>query len=213
MVGGGPDGLIVAKTDAVRQAIAAPQPEEDAQGNKLEKVKTKPFEPQAKIALPARPMHIAFAAGESALVVATEKADQLLVYETSSLLQSNAQPALSIPIGGTPLRALVPNPAPAAEEHSSLVALVNTSGELSIANLKAGALTAGPGGPVLKNGVSCLSWSNLGKQLVAGLADGTGYQMTPEGEKKDEIPRPPELEGDQHSKSTHLTDLHRKQWF
>ncbi|GAD93611.1 nuclear pore complex subunit Nup159 [Paecilomyces variotii No. 5] len=198
VVGGGPDGLFVAKTDAVRQAIAASQPEEDAQGNKLEKVKTKPFEPQAKIALSAKPTHIAFAAGESALVVATEKADQLLVYDTATLLQSNAQPAISIAMGGVPLRTLVPNPAPAAEVHSSLVALVNTNGELSIANLKAGALAPGPGGPVLKNGVSCVSWSNLGKQLVAGLADGTGYQMTPEGEKKDEIPRPPELEGDQH---------------
>ncbi|KAJ9299867.1 hypothetical protein DTO271G3_2751 [Paecilomyces variotii] len=198
VVGGGPDGLFVAKTDAVRQAIAATQPEEDAQGNKLEKVKTKPFQPQAKITLPAKPTHVAFAAGESALVVATEKADQLLVYETSSLLQSNVQPAISIAIGGTPLRTLVPNPALAAETHSSLVALVNTNGELSIANLKTGALAPGPGGPVLKNGVSCVSWSNLGKQLVAGLADGTGYQMTPEGEKKDEIPRPPELEGDQH---------------
>ncbi|KAJ9257362.1 hypothetical protein DTO207G8_2116 [Paecilomyces variotii] len=198
VVGGGPDGLFVAKTDAVRQAIAAQQPEEDAQGNKLEKVKTKPFQPQAKITLPAKPTHVAFAAGESALVVATEKADQLLVYETSSLLQSNAQPAISIGMGGTPLRTLVPNPASAAEAHSSLVALVNTNGELSIANLKTGALASGPGGPVLKNGVSCVSWSNLGKQLLAGLADGTGYQMTPEGEKKDEIPRPPELEGDQH---------------
>jgi hypothetical protein len=32
----------------------------------------------------------------------------------------------------------------------------------------------GPGGPVLKDGVSCASWSNKGKQLIAGLADGTG---------------------------------------
>ena len=33
---------------------------------------------------------------------------------------------------------------------------------------------------------------------MAGLGDGTCYQMTPEGEGKADIPRPPAVEGDQH---------------
>lgn len=191
VVGGAPEGLVVARTESVRQAIGA---------NVGEGVKTKPFEPQAKIPLPARPMQVAFASGENALVASTEDGQQLLVYETSALLQSNAQPALRIPTNGAQLRALAPNPAPATDSNSELIAMVTTNGELLIANLKAGSVVPGPNGPVLKNNVSCVSWSNKGKQLVAGLADGTGYQMTPQGQKKDEIPRPPNLEGDRHSK-------------
>jgi nucleoporin NUP159 len=79
-----------------------------------------------------------------------------------------------------------------------LFGAVTTNGELLMANLKTRSLVRGPGGPVLKAGVSCVSWSNKGKQVVAGLADGTAYQMTPEGEGKANIPRSPDIEGNQH---------------
>ncbi|KAI9926739.1 hypothetical protein MW887_003833 [Aspergillus wentii] len=193
VVGAGPDSLSISSSEAVRKAISAPSGED--------KVKTKPFEPQATISLSARPTHVVFCSGDSALVLATENGAQLSVYDTATLLQGNAQPALSVPTNGASFRAIVPNPAPSTEAHSSFVALVTTGGELLIADLKGGNLISGPNGNVLKSGVSCVSWSNKGKQLVAGLADGTGYQMTPEGVQKDAIPRPPDLEDNCHVSS------------
>ncbi|KAE8367825.1 hypothetical protein BDV27DRAFT_123228 [Aspergillus caelatus] len=193
IVGAGPDSLAISSSDAVRKAISAAT--ED-------KAKTKPFQPQATIPLPARPTHVAFTSGDDALVLATENSSQLLVYETTSLSTGNAQPALSIPTNGATFRSLAPNPAPPSDgAHSSLVALVTTNGELLVANLKAGNLVSGPNGNVLKTGVSSVCWSNKGKQLVAGLADGTGYQMTPDGTQKDLVPRPSDLEGNCHVSS------------
>ncbi|KJK64690.1 hypothetical protein P875_00011089 [Aspergillus parasiticus SU-1] len=193
IVGAGPDSLAIASSDAVRRAISAPT--ED-------KAKTKPFQPQATIPLPARPTHVSFASGDDALVLATENSSQLLVYETTSLTTGNAQPALSIPTNGATFRSLAPNPAPPSDEaHSSLVALITTNGELLVANLKAGNLVSGPNGNVLKTGVSSVCWSNKGKQLIAGLADGTGYQMAPDGTQKDLIPRPSDVEGNCHVSS------------
>ena len=163
-----------------------------------EKVKTKPFQPYATVPLTARPTHIAFCSGDEALVLATENGAHLAVFEAAKLLEGMTQPAMSIPTNGVSLRAVVPNPAPPGEPTSSLVALVTVNGELLIADLKAGNLVSGPNGPVLKTEVSYVCWSNKGKQLVAGLADGTGYQMTPDGAKKDEIPRPSDLEPNCH---------------
>ncbi|KAL2870779.1 FG-nucleoporin NUP159 [Aspergillus lucknowensis] len=185
VVGAGPDSLSISPTEAVRAAISA--------DTGKDKVKTKPFQPQATISLPRRPTHIAFAFGDSALVLATEDGPSLSVFETGSLLQPNAQPAISIPTNGATFRFIAPNPAHAEDSHSSLVALVTTGGELLVADLKAGNLLSGPNGNVLKTGVSSICWSNKGKQLVAGLADGSGFQMTPDGTQKDLIPRPPDL--------------------
>lgn len=133
-------------------------------------------------------------------MLATENGTHLVVFEVGSLLQGNAQPAMSIPTNGVSLRAVVPNPATPGEATSALVALVTTNGELWIADLKAGNLVTGPNGPALKTQVSYVCWSNRGKQLVAGLADGTGYQMTPDGTKKDDIPCPSDLEPNCHGK-------------
>ncbi|RDW78541.1 FG-nucleoporin NUP159 [Aspergillus mulundensis] len=184
-VGASPNSLSIATTESIRAAISSKDGKE--------KVKTKPFQPQATISLPGRPTHIAFASDDTALVLATENGSQLSVFETGSLLQPNAQPAISIPTNGATFRTVAPNPAQAGDSHSSLVALVTVAGELLIADLKAGNLVAGPSGNILKTDVSSVCWSNKGKQLVAGLVDGTGYQMTPEGTQKDIIPRPSDL--------------------
>ena len=133
--------------------------------------------------------------------MATENGTHLVVFETAKLLQGIAQPALTIPTNGATLRAVVPNPAPPGEATSAFVALVTINGELLIADLKAGNLVSGPNGPILKNEVSYVCWSNKGKQIVAGLANGTGYQMTPDGTKKDEIPCPMDLEPNCHGES------------
>lgn len=195
VVAAGPDTLVLASTDTVRKAIEAPTGED--------KTKTKPFQPQATIPLPARPTHVAFTSGDDALILATENGSEISIFQTTNIMQGNTQPAFSIPTNGVSMRALAPNPDP----NTAFVALVTANGELLMADLKAGNLMSGPNGHVLKNGVSSVSWSNKGKQLVAGLADGTAYQMTPDGTKKDEIPRPSDLEGECHGKLPLLLSL------
>ena len=189
-MGAGPDCLVTSTTENIRRAISAPTGKE--------KVKTKPFEPQSKISLPARPTQIAFCSADSAFLLATDNGPQVMIYETSSLSQPNAQPAFSIPTNGVTLRTAIPNPAPSGDVNSPLVALITVNGDLMIADLQARSLVAGASGPILQNGVSSVSWSSKGKQLMAGLGDGTAYQMTPEGVRKAEIPRPPDLEPNCH---------------
>lgn len=186
-VGGSPDGLVVATTKSIREAITARQ----------EGVKCKPFTPQNLIPLPSRPQHIVFCAGENALAVSTQGGNQVVVYDAATLLQNNAQPRISISTNG-PLRTMAANPAPSNEALSSYVAMVTTNGELLVADLKAGSLVSGSSGPVLRNGVASVAWSNRGKQLVAGLADGSCVQLDPQGAVKAEIPRAPQLEGNKH---------------
>lgn len=186
---------MVANTDSVRKAIEASTGED--------KVKTKPFEPQAKIPLPARPTHVAFTASDDALILATENGSQISVFQTTDLVTGNAQPAITIPTNGISLRAVVPNPDP----NSAFVAMVTVNGELLMADLKAGSLVNGPNGPILKNSVSCVAWSTKGKQITAGLADGTAALMTPDGTPKDEIPRPSDLEGECHGESSSTVSL------
>ncbi|KGY15742.1 hypothetical protein PABG_11398 [Paracoccidioides brasiliensis Pb03] len=183
----GPDGLVIASTDAVRKAYSA-----DRTGDS----NIRPFQPQLQIPLPQKASHLAFSADENVLVVAAADGSGLIAYQVAALMQGNSQPALTLALNGARLRSLVPNPT-AAE----LFSAVTTDGELLMANLQSNQLLQGPSGLVLKTGVSCISWSNKGKQLVAGLGDGTAFQMTPAGEMKAEVPRPPNLDGDKHVSS------------
>ncbi|KAK8049544.1 nucleoporin [Apiospora phragmitis] len=66
-------------------------------------------------------------------------------------------------------------------------------GNLLIADMKSKDFVAGKNGQILKDQVSCVAWSTKGKQLVAGLGDGTIQQMTPTGDLKATIPKPPSL--------------------
>ncbi len=140
---------------------------------------------------------VAFSADENYLVLSAENGGGLAIYDVQSLMQGNTESAFQLSTEGTPLRALVPNPTP---ERAELFAVVTTNGQVLMANLQSRQFLSGPQGQVLRQGVSSVSWSTRGKQLIAGLADGTLYQMTPEGENKGEVPRPPNLEGDQHGK-------------
>ena len=130
---------------------------------------------------------VAFSADESYLVLSAETGGGLAVYEVKSLLQGNTQPSFQLPTNSTALRALVPNP---TTEKAELFAVVTMNGELLMANVKSRDFVQGPAGPIMKNGVSCASWSNRGRQITAGLGDGTLFQMTPEGQGKAEVPRP-----------------------
>jgi nucleoporin NUP159 len=187
----GPDVVIVATTESVRKAFEGP---DSGDGN------LKPFQPQLKLPMPMRVSQLAFSADESYLVLSAETGGGLAVYDVQALLQGSTQSAFELSTNGQALRALAPNPTP---EKGELLALVTTDGNLMMANLKERSFVSGPNGQVLKTGVSCVSWSTKGKQLVAGLGDGTAYQMTPEGEGKAEIPRPPNVDGGDHGKLPH----------
>ncbi|KAM0803603.1 hypothetical protein BDR22DRAFT_879336 [Usnea florida] len=185
----GPESVIVASTDLVRQAFSAGIA---ADGN------TKPFTAQLNLNIGMRVSQVAISADESFLVLSAESGGGLAVYDIQSLLQGATESAFQLSTNGTALRALLPNPTP---EKAELFAAVSTSGHLLMANLKNREFLSGPQNQVLKEGVSCVSWSARGKQLIAGLGNGTCYQMTPEGQGKAELPRPPGLNGDQHVSS------------
>ncbi|KAI1202422.1 hypothetical protein F5X97DRAFT_237569 [Nemania serpens] len=178
----GPDGVAVASTDAVRKAFEAPKDGES---------ETRLFTPQLKIPLSLRISQLTFSADEAYLILSAEQGGGLAVYDVNALQQGSTQTAFQIPTNGQSLRALVPNPRP---EKAELCAVVTNDGKLLMANFKEGGFVSRDPSKILREQVSCVAWSNRGKQLVAGLGDGTMCQLTPEGDVKAEIPRPPQLD-------------------
>lgn len=170
----GPDSLVIASTDAVRKAFHADVP---ANNN------VKPFTPQATISIP-RLSQLAFSTDETYLAIAAEEGGGLAVYSVDALLQGNQESAFQMNTNGISVRALIANPAP---ELAHLFAVILTDGKLMVANLQEKQLSN-----VFREGVSCVSWSAKGKQLVAGLGDGSAVQYDPQGTQKAQIPRPPE---------------------
>ena len=181
----GPDAICLATTDSVRKTLSAPKNGDS---------EIRPFEPQAKIPLPMRISQLAFTADEQFLIVSAEQGGGLAVYDVQSLSQGSSQSAFELSTSGETLRALIPNP---MADRAEFCAIVTNNGNLLMANLKDRSLIQGANGPVLKSQVSCAAWSSKGKQIVAGMADGTIAQMTPDGKDKALIPKPTTL-GDYH---------------
>ncbi|KAI0430985.1 hypothetical protein F5Y09DRAFT_306352 [Xylaria sp. FL1042] len=177
-----PDAVIVASTEAVRKAFEAPK-------NGDSEIRS--FTPQLQVPLPIRICQLAFSADEAYLILSAEQGGGLAVYNVDAFQQGTTQSAFEIPTNGESLRALVPNPRP---EKAELCAVVTNGGKLLMANLKERNFAFKGSSQILREQVSCVAWSNKGKQLVAGLGDGTICQLTPEGDVKAEIPRPPELD-------------------
>ncbi|KAK8020942.1 hypothetical protein PG990_006080 [Apiospora arundinis] len=180
----GPDGLTIATTENVRKAFA---------GSKDGDSDFRSFKPELTLPLPTRICQLTFTADENYLVLSAETGGGLAVYDVQALLQGSTSPAFQIPTNGESLRALVPNPMP---EKGELCAVVTDKGNLLIADMKKQDFVPGQNGQILKAQVSCVAWSTKGKQLVAGLGDGTIQQMTPSGDLKATIPKPPSLNGD-----------------
>ncbi|KAK1752518.1 hypothetical protein QBC47DRAFT_388712 [Echria macrotheca] len=191
----GPDAVNIATTESVRKAFEAPK-EGDSE--------VRPFTPQAKLSLPVRISQLAFTADEQYLILSAEKGGGLAVHEVQALTQGTTQPAFELSTSGEALRAIIPNPMP---ELASFCAIVTSNGNLLMANLADRKLAPGANGPVLRPEVSCAAWSTKGKQLVAGMADGGIYQMTPDGTVKGHIPKPPGL-GDYHVSSITWLENH-----
>jgi len=184
----GPDTLIIATTEAVRKAFVS---EESVPDN------IKAFTPQATLPVP-RVSQVAFSSDESSLVICADSGGGLAVYDVQAILQGSKDTAFQLATNGVGVRALVPNP---AKDSAHIFAIVLTNGQLLVADLKQRQLVNGPNGPLLREGVSCVSWSAKGKQLVAGLANGTAAQMTPDGTEKAVVPKPPSVANDHHGKS------------
>ncbi|OCK84880.1 hypothetical protein K432DRAFT_439690 [Lepidopterella palustris CBS 459.81] len=185
----GPDTLVIATTESVRQTLTGSGPEEN---------QVKAFTPQLTLPFP-RLSHIAFSSNESFLVVSAESGGGLRVFHVDSLLQGKTDAAFELATNGVAVRALIPNPNPAFEE---LFSIILAGGQLMLAELNQRQLVNGPNGSaILKEGVSCVSWSAKGKQLVAGLGDGTAFQIQQDGVGVASIPRPPEVPADTHVSS------------
>ncbi|KAH6675437.1 hypothetical protein B0J14DRAFT_561156 [Halenospora varia] len=177
----GPDAVILASTKSVRGAF---------EGKETGDNNLKPFQPELKLPMPMRISQLAFSADEAYLILSAETGGGLAVYDVQALMGGSTQSAFELSTTSQSLRALIPNPTP---EKGELIAVVTNDGNLMMANLKERNFIQGPNGQVLKDGVSCVSWSTKGKQLVAGLGNGGIYQMTPEGVGKAEIPKPPNV--------------------
>ncbi|KAF2429647.1 hypothetical protein EJ08DRAFT_679808 [Tothia fuscella] len=188
----GPNALVVASTKQVREAF-------EDRGVKAVKF-VKPFNAsQTKTIEVPRLSHVAFTSDGAFLIICGESTGGLAVYNTNSFQGSNdtPQPALMMSTEDVPVRQLVPNP-----EIASMVAVVLGSGHLMIAELDTGKFkTGGNGSTVLKEGVSSVSWSVKGKQLIAGLGDGNTFQLDVTGAPKALIRQPPEVPADHHVSS------------
>ncbi|KAK7720048.1 hypothetical protein SLS64_002229 [Diaporthe eres] len=191
----GPDAVYLSSTESARKAFSA---------DKTGDTEFRAFEPQVKIPMPMRISHLAFTPDEQYLILSAEQGGGLAVYETQALLQGSSQAAFEISTSGESIRALIPNPMP---ELAEFCAVVTTNGNLLIANLKERSHVSGPNGPVIRNQVACGAWSTKGKQLVAGLSDGSVIQMTPDGTEKGQIPKPSAF-GDVHVSSISWLENH-----
>ncbi len=180
----GPDAVYITSTKKVRDAFYLPP---------TEKSQTRSFE--AGIILPyPNSSHITFSSDESVLVVSPSTGG-IAAFQVENLQKGQLEPALRVDTSGHGLRALVPNPVPDSAE---LFAIITTNGDMMLLDLKAGGIKSGSEGSVLKSGVSCLSWSNRGKQLVAGLGDGAAVQLKPDGTVVAQIPKSTSIPPDAH---------------
>lgn len=180
----GPDAVVLASTEKVRNGF-----ESDKDGTS----EVRAFDPDLRIPMSMRVSHIAFTADENFLLLSAETGGGLAVYEVEYLLRGSTESAFELGSNGESLRAVAPNP---TAEKAELCALVTTNGHMYMVNLKTRDLSQ------LKDQSCCVSWSPKGKQLVAGLVDGTIAQMTPEGEVKAVIPKPPNVPDNYHGKLT-----------
>ena len=182
LAAGGSSAVVIASTDTVRNAFTSEGSED-----------TKSFAPQLTLDLGIRISQVAFSSDESFLAISAEEGGGLAVYEVDNLLNGNTSSSFEIGTAQIPVRALVPNPG--VEAAAALFAVVNTNGQLAIADMKARKV-----GTTIKEGVSCVAWSPKGKQLIAGLGDGSAVQMKPTGEVTKQFAKPPDVEGNRHSK-------------
>lgn len=174
----GPESLVIIATDRIRAAF------KDAKS----KDETVQLSPDLSIPTP-RLSHVAFSSDNTGLIVTAESGGGLAVYPTEALLNKATMPAVEMATSGVAVKALAPNPDPNAANY---IAVLLTNGHLMLANLKDKSFQSGPNGQTsIKDNVTSVAWSVRGKQLVAGLVDGTAVLLDPQGNVKATIPKPP----------------------
>lgn len=180
-----PDTLVIASADSLRHSFI---------NGEADPSKIKSFSPQATISVP-RLSQVAFSSDESCLIISAEQGGGLAVYDTGALTSGGKDAAFQLGTEGQSVRQLLPNPNPSADT-SRYCGIVTSNGLLLLADLKDRKLVnTASGSAIFHQNVSCACWSRLGKQIIAGLADGTGAQVDQQGNVKGTIPEPPQLAG------------------
>ncbi|KAI5791946.1 hypothetical protein EDC01DRAFT_602909, partial [Geopyxis carbonaria] len=154
------------------------------------------YKPELSVPSPINISHVVFNSDESYLILGGTQGG-LAMYSIEALSGSGETKAtFEVGTDGQGLREVKPNPvAP------NLIAIITFNGELRMLDLETREfIKRSDGTVVLKPGVGTMTWSKLGKQLVCGMSDGTGWQMTPTGEVKCMLPAPPTV--DNHFMST-----------
>ncbi|KAM0710125.1 hypothetical protein Q7P35_002487 [Cladosporium inversicolor] len=191
----GPDALVIWTTDSVKEAMSTDSKDKTSKDKTsseetAEKNTKDDYKPQATIQAP-RLSQVVFSSDESCLVISAEQGGGLAVYDTDALLRGKSESEFQIPTNGVAVRQILANP---SKDNSHQFGLVLSNGQLLLADLKQRQLVNGASGsPVFKENVSCACWSRLGKQIVAGLADGTAAQVDLQGNTKAVIPKPPQV--------------------
>jgi nucleoporin NUP159 len=145
--------------------------------------------------------HVAFASDGSCLIITAQDGGGLAVYSVDDLANNITKAAFQLATGGIAIRALAPNPNP---ELAHFIAVVMDNGHLMMADLQSKSFV---GSSSLRSGVVCVSWSVKGKQLVAGLQDGTCVQLDVAGAVKATIPKAPDAPSNYVGKLQILSDL------
>ncbi|KAI9722425.1 MAG: hypothetical protein M1828_004792 [Chrysothrix sp. TS-e1954] len=184
----GPDTLVLGSTKSVRETFTS---------NASPASNVTSFTPELKISIP-KVSQVSFSSDDKYLTVCAADSGGLAVYEVAALKSGKTDVAFQIATEGVPVRALTPNP---FAEFGRIHAVVLQDGKLLIADLAERRIQPGKQGPVLYEGVSCVSWSAKGKQVVAGLGNGTAVQLTWDGQTKATIPRPPQVSDGHHVSS------------
>ncbi|RPB06087.1 hypothetical protein L873DRAFT_1797013 [Choiromyces venosus 120613-1] len=170
--------LIVGGTSSLREAFT----------NTSEKIA--PYNSRISLSLPTNISHVAFTVDESHLVLGSSSGG-LAIYLVNDFSSAGGdlKPVFELGTDGISLREVKPNP-----EVPELVAIVTSAGEVRMINISTRDFEKNSNGDVvLKNEASTVSWSQRGKQIVCGMGDGTGWQMTPQGEVKAVLPSVPGL--------------------
>src|SRR5690606_4085461 len=176
----GPSSFICGSTESLRKAFR--EGEED----RID------YTPSYSVPLPAKVSHVTFDSAEKYLLVGTQSGD-LVGYNVADLanLSPGKEPTPAFEAStGANLREIKPNP---AVESSHLVAVVTADGSFRMLDLNTKGFTGGQGN-ILKNNVTTVCWSQRGKQIICGLADGSCAQLKPDGTGTAIIPKMPDLE-------------------
>jgi len=187
----GPNILVIASTDAVRNAFqnkTTADEIENADDPRLDERDidvVADFTPDVTISTPSL-RHVAFSANGDFLAVAAEERPLLHIYDVAAVVGAGKKDAsIDIETDST-VRALLPNPVPETEQY---FATVTDAGKLMTFDVASGSRMT-----LRESGVTCAAWSARGKALVSGSIDGSCDIHMANGDLKGTIPRAPDVD-------------------